>query len=239
MVEFRPEHERMLWSLPATGSAFKKVYYDPNLGRQVSIFIPAEDIICRTAQQRWILATASRTSCARPRTRSSSFSKQAFTATLSCLTPKDPSDIQKAKDKETGFSDMNDDRYTLYECHVDLDLEGLKTKKMGEPTGIMLPYVVTLIKGTNDVLSFAATGRKMTHSNSSASTLCTTNISRVLELTASGFSILSEALLNPLPSLMRQLIDAGTLLTCPVDSRLAACASREMTRPSHPENSET
>jgi hypothetical protein len=58
MKEFRPEHERMLWSLPATGSAFKKVYYDPNLGRQVSMFVPAEDIILPTARLTWTLATA-------------------------------------------------------------------------------------------------------------------------------------------------------------------------------------
>jgi len=63
------------------------------------------------------------------------------------------SDIQKAKDKETGFSDINDDRYTLYECHVDLDLKGFEDEEDGEATGIMLPYVVTLIKGTNDVLA--------------------------------------------------------------------------------------
>jgi hypothetical protein len=86
MTEYRAEHERMLWSLPATGSAFKKVYYDPNLGRQVSMFIPAEDMYLPYGTTD--LDTCYRITHVMRKTKNeiSSFSKQAFTLTLSCLT---------------------------------------------------------------------------------------------------------------------------------------------------------
>ncbi len=154
MVEFRPEHERMLWSLPATGSAFKKVYYDPSLGRQVSIFIPAEDIILPYGTTE--MDTCYRITHVMRKTKNEIMKLQqaGFYRDIDLSEPdKSISDIQKAKDKETGFSDINDDRYTLYECHVDLDLKGFEDEEDGEATGIMLPYVVTLIKGTNDVLA--------------------------------------------------------------------------------------
>jgi hypothetical protein len=126
MHEFRPEHERMLWSLPATGSAFKKVYYDPSLGRQVSIFIPAEDILLPYGTSN--IQTCYRLTHVMRKTKNEIVKLQqaGFYLDVELGEPDHATDeINKAKDKETGFSDLNDDRFTLYECHVDLDLEGL------------------------------------------------------------------------------------------------------------------
>ena len=153
MKEFRPEHERMLWSLPATGSAFKKVYYDPNLGRQVSMFIPAEDIILPYGTTD--MDTCYRVTHVMRKTKNEIVKLQNAGFYRDIELP-DPSrareDIQMAKDRETGFSDLNDERYTLYECHVDLELEGFEdVDEEGDETGIMVPYVVTLIKGTHIV----------------------------------------------------------------------------------------
>ena len=121
MPEYRPEHERMLWSLPATGSAFKKVYYDPSLGRQVSMFIPAEDMILPYGATD--LDTCYRVTHVMRKTENEIIKLQqaGFYRDIELPEPdKSKTDIQQAKDKETGFNDINDDRYTLYESHVDL-----------------------------------------------------------------------------------------------------------------------
>lgn len=154
MREFRPEQERMLWSLPATGSAFKKVYFDPSLGRQVSVFIPAEDIILPYGTTD--LDTCYRLTHVMRKTKNEILKLQqaGFYRDMELPDPgKEQDNIKKAKDKETGFSDLNDDRYTIYEVHADLDLPGFEDEEDGEPTGIALPYVVTMIKGSNDVLA--------------------------------------------------------------------------------------
>ena len=217
MVEFRPEHERMLWSLPATGSAFKKVYYDPSLGRQVSMFIPAEDIILPYGTTD--LDTCHRITHVMRKTKNEIIKLQqaGFYRDIELSdAPKDRTDIQKAKDKETGFNDLNDDRYTLYECHVDLDLEGYEDKDdSGDKTGIMLPYVVTLIKGTNDVLSIRRNWLeddllrlKRQHF---------VHYQYIPGFGAYGFGLfhLIGGYAKSATSLMRQLVDAGTLSNLP------------------------
>jgi hypothetical protein len=144
MQEFRPEHERMLWSLPATGSAFKKVYYDPSIGRQTSIFIPAEDILLP-------YGTSDIQSCYRVthvmrKTKNEIMELQqaGFYCDVDIGSPDRAIDeINKAKDKETGFADLNDERFTLYESHVKLCIKDdplCDKDDDGEPTGIALPY---------------------------------------------------------------------------------------------------
>ena len=155
MVEFRPEHERMLWSLPATGSAFKKVYYDPNIERQISLFVPAEDIILPYGTTE--LSSCQRITHRMRKTENEIIKLQqaGFYADVELGEPtKFKSDIQERKDKESGLSASYDDRYELYECHIDLDLPGFEDKDDdGEPTGIALPYVVTMLRGTNEILA--------------------------------------------------------------------------------------
>ena len=216
MVEFRPEHERMLWSLPATGSAFKKVYYDPNLGRQVSIFIPAEDIILPYGTTE--MDTCYRITHVMRKTKNEILKLQqaGFYRDVDLSEPdKSISDIQKAKDKETGFSDINDDRYTLYECHVDLDLKGFEDEDDGEPTGIMLPYVVTIIKGTNEVLAIRRNWEEDDPLKLKRQHFV--HYQYIPGFGAYGFGLfhLIGGFAKSATSLMRQLIDAGTLANLP------------------------
>ena len=216
MVEFRPEHERMLWSLPATGSAFKKVYYDPNLGRQVSIFIPAEDIILPYGTTE--MDTCYRITHVMRKTKNEILKLQqaGFYRDIDLSEPdKSISDIQKAKDKETGFSDLNDERYTLYECHVDLDLKGFEDEEDGEQTGIMLPYVVTLIKGTNDLLAFRRNWEEDDPLKLKRQHFV--HYQYIPGFGAYGFGLfhLIGGFAKSATSLMRQLIDAGTLANLP------------------------
>jgi hypothetical protein len=217
MREFRPEHERMLWSLPATGSAFKKVYYDPNLGRQVSIFIPAEDIILPYGTTD--LDTCYRLTHVMRKTKNEILKLQqaGFYRDIELPDPsKDQDNIKQAKDKETGFSDLNDERYTLYECHVDLVLEGDEDKDDdGEPTGIMKPYVFTLIKGSNDVLSIRRNWEQ-------DDPLCLKRQHFVHYQYIPGFGAYGFGLFHLIggyarsaTSIMRQLVDAGTLSNLP------------------------
>jgi hypothetical protein len=217
MQEFRPEHERMLWSLPATGSAFKKVYYDPSLGRQVSIFIPAEDVILPYGVSD--LNTCYRLTHVMRKTENEiiKLQKAGFYRDIDLPDPeKSQDDIKKAKDKETGFNDINDDRYTIYECHVDLDIDGLNDEdEDGEPTGIALPYVVTLLKGTNEVLSIRRNWKEDDDYRQKRQHFV--HYQYIPGFGAYGFGLfhLIGGFAKSATSIMRQLIDAGTLSNLP------------------------
>ena len=217
MREFRPEHERMLWSLPATGSAFKKVYFDPNLGRQVSMFIPAEDIILPYGTTD--LDTCYRLTHVMRKTKNEIIKLQqaGFYRDIELPDPsKEQDNIKKAKDKETGFSDLNDERYTLYECHVDLVLEGDEDKDdAGEPTGVMQPYVITLIKGSNDVLSIRRNWNQDDPLRLKRQHFV--HYQYIPGFGAYGFGLfhLIGGYAKSATSLMRQLVDAGTLSNLP------------------------
>ena len=218
MVEFRAEHERMLWSLPATGSAFKKVYFDPSLGRQVSMFIPAEDIILPYGATD--LDTCHRVTHVMRKTKNEIIKLQQSGFYLDDVELSDPTreqtDIQKAKDKETGFSDLNDERYILLECHVDLDLEGYEDEdEDGEKTGIMLPYVVTIIKGTNDILSIRRNWKE--DDDLKLKRQHFVHYQYIPGFGAYGFGLfhLIGGFAKSATSLMRQLVDAGTLSNLP------------------------
>jgi hypothetical protein len=217
MREFRPEHERMLWSLPATGSAFKKVYYDPNLGRQVSMFVPAEDIILPYGTTD--LDTCYRLTHVMRKTKNEILKLQesGFYRDVDLGEPdKNKSDIQQAKDKETGFSDLNDDRYTLYEVHADLDIPGYEdTNSDGEETEIGLPYVITFIKGTNDVLAIRRNWEPDDELRLKRQHFV--HYQYIPGFGAYGFGLfhLIGGFAKSATSIMRQLIDAGTLSNLP------------------------
>jgi hypothetical protein len=217
MKEFRPEHERMLWSLPATGSAFKKVYYDPNLGRQVSMFVPAEDILLPYGTTD--MDTCYRLTHVMRKTKNDIIKLQqaGFYRDIDLGDPtREQTNIEKAKDKETGFSDLNDDRYVLMECHVDLDLKGFEDKDDdGEPTGIALPYVITIIKGTNDVLSIRRNWREDDELHLKRQHFV--HYQYVPGFGAYGFGLfhLIGGFAKSATSIMRQLVDAGTLSNLP------------------------
>ena len=217
MKEFRPEIERMLWSLPATGSAFKKVYFDPNLGRQVSMFIPAEDILLPYGTTD--LDTCYRLTHVMRKTKNEIIKLQqaGFYRDIDLPDPgKEQDNIKKAKDKETGFSDLNDDRYTIYEVHADLDLPGFKDMdEDDEPTGIALPYVVTMIKGSNDVLAIRRNWNEDDKLRLKRQHFV--HYQYIPGFGAYGFGLfhLIGGFAKSATSIMRQLIDAGTLSNLP------------------------
>jgi len=155
MYEYRPEHEKMLWSLPLAGSAFKKVDYDPSKGRQVAVFIPAEDIVVPYGATS--LETAERVTHVMRKTENEVLKLQeaGFYSDVELGEPgHELDDIEKQKAEEQGMSAIQDDRYRILEMHVDLDLPGFEhTDKKGRPTGIALPYVVTVEKGTGTILA--------------------------------------------------------------------------------------
>ena len=155
MHEYRPEHEKMLWNLPITGSAFKKVYYDPSLGRQVAVFIPAEDIVAPYGASS--IERAERVTHVMRKTKNDLIKLQdaEFYRDIDLGDPTgELDDIEKQKAEEQGMTAIQDERYRLLEINVDLDLKGFEdTNKRGEKTGIALPYVVTVEKGTGKVLA--------------------------------------------------------------------------------------
>jgi hypothetical protein len=155
MQEYRPEHEKLLWNLPLAGSAFKKIYYDPSIGRQVAMFIPAEDIVVPYGASS--LERAERVVHVMRKTENE-VKKLQEAGFYSDVDLGDPSseldDIEKQKAEEMGMSAVQDERFRILEMHVDLDLKGYEHKgEDGKPTGIALPYVVTVEKGTQKILA--------------------------------------------------------------------------------------
>jgi hypothetical protein len=217
MPEYRPEHERMLFNLGLAGSAFKKVYYDPSMGRQVSMFIPAEDIILPYGTTD--LDNCYRLTHVMRKTKNEIVKLQQAGFYLDIDLPepsRDKDEIKQAKDKETGFSDLNDDRYTIYEVHVDLDLKGFEDlDDEGEPTGIALPYVMTMIKGTNDVLAIRRNWNEDDDLRLKRQHFV--HYQYIPGFGAYGFGLfhLIGGFAKSATSIMRQLIDAGTLSNLP------------------------
>jgi hypothetical protein len=217
MVEYRPEHEKMLWNLPIAGSAFKKVYFDPALDRQVSMFIPAEDVILPYGTSEMSLAPRITHRMRKSENEIKRLINAEFYRDVELGDPsKQLDDIQKAKDKETGFSADHDDRFQLLEIQVELDLEGFEHKdENGEETGIALPYIVTLLKDTKEVLAIRrnwkeedATHQKRQHM---------VHYQYIPGFGAYGFGLihLIGGATKSATSITRQLVDAGTLSNLP------------------------
>ena len=149
MPEYRPEHERMLFNLGLAGAAFKKVYFDPNLDRQVSLFVPAEELIIPygAASAR----TAERVTHIMRKTKNDILKLQVagFYREVELGEPQIfHSDVEKKKAEEQGYSINDDERYQIFEINVELDLPGFESDD-----GVAIPYIVTVDRGTNKVLS--------------------------------------------------------------------------------------
>ena len=155
MPEYRPEHERMLWGLGLAGNAFKKVYYDTTLARQVSIFVPAEDIVVPYGASN--LETAQRVTHVMRKTKNEMRKLQVsgFYRDVDIGDPSyDLEEVEKKIAEKMGFDATSDDRYKILEMHVDLDIEGYEDKdEKGKKTEIAIPYVVTIDKGSASILS--------------------------------------------------------------------------------------
>ena len=154
MPEYRPEHERMLWGLGLAGNAFKKVYYDPALERQVSIFVPAEDMVVPYGASN--LETAERITHVMRKTKQEvhNLQEMGFYKDVELGEPNyDLDEVEKKIAEQMGFDATNDDRYKILEMNVNLDLQGYEDKDGNRKTGIALPYIVTIDKGTSEVLA--------------------------------------------------------------------------------------
>lgn len=155
MVEYRPEQERMLLSVALSGNAFKKIYFDPSLNRQTAVYIPAEDLIVPYGATN--LETAERVTHRMRKTENELIRLQAagFYRDVDLGTPVRVIDeVEKQKAADQGFNATTDNRFQILEMHVDLDLENYEDKDAdGKPTGIALPYVVTIEKGTSTILA--------------------------------------------------------------------------------------
>ena len=232
MVEYRPEHERMLYSLGLAGSAFKKVYFDPSMDRQVALYIPAEDMVVPYGASN--LETAERVTHIMRKTKNDVVKLQdaGFYRNVELGEPVTfTTDIEEQKAKESGFSINDDDRYTLYEIHADLILDevdqpererprgmGLargEERKEGEALQIALPYVVTLEQGTGTVLAIRRNWNP-------DDPLKLKRQHFVHYVYVPGFGFYGLGLIHIIggyaragTSIIRQLVDAGTLSNLP------------------------
>jgi hypothetical protein len=211
MVEYRSEHERMLYSLGLAGSAFKKVYFDPNMGRQVSIYIPAEDVIVPYGASH--LETAERVTHVMRKTKNEMMKLQAggFYREVELGEPQPyHSDIEEKKAEEGGFNLTDDNRYALYECHVEMNIPGVD-----DEDDLPKPYVVTIERGSGEVLS-------VRRNYEESDELTMKNQFFVHYPYVPGFGFYGLGLIHIIggysragTSLIRQLVDAGTLSNLP------------------------
>jgi hypothetical protein len=216
MPEYRPEHEKMLWSLALAGSAFKKVYYDPSLGRPVSMFIPAEDIVVPFGASD--LRSAPRITHIMRKTQNEVRKLQhaGFWRDVDLGEPSTVlSEVEKRKAEEEGMSATMDDRYRILEMHVELDLPGFEDTDKNGPTEIALPYVVTIDESTNKILAIRRNWYE-------EDPLKLKRMHFVHYPYIPGFGFYGFGLIHLVgafaksgTSLIRQLVDAGTLSNLP------------------------
>ena len=216
MKEYRPEHERMLWGLGLSGNAFKKVYFDPHLDRQVSLFVPAEDIVVPYGASD--LASAERVTHVMRKTENELRRLQVagFYRDIDIGEPMNTLDeVEKKIAEKLGFRATTDDRYKILEMHVDLDLPGYEHEEDGKPTGIALPYVVTIEKGSNKVLAIRRNWEPDDKTYQRRQHFVHYGYVPGFGFYCFGLIHLVGAFAKSGTSLIRQLVDAGTLSNLP------------------------
>jgi len=221
MVEYRPEHERMLWGLGLSGNAFKKVYYDPSLQRQVSLFVPAEDVVVPYGASS--LETAGRVTHVMRKTPNEVKKLQAagFYREVDLPDPTDTFDeVEKKIAEQMGFSATTDDRHKLLEAHIDLDLASYDAAddKVDEETtkaGIAVPYVVTIDKASSTILAIRRNWKPDDPTQQKRNHFVHYAYIPGFGFYAFGLIHLIGAFAKSGTSIIRQLVDAGTLSNLP------------------------
>lgn len=211
MPEYRPEHERMLYSLGLAGSAFKKVYFDPGIGRQVAMFIPAEDLIIPYGASNVMSSERVTHTMRKTKNEIRKLQVSGFYLDVDLGEPTSiHSDIEKKKAEDQGFSLTDDDRYQVLESHVDYDLPGYE-----DPDGIALPYVITIDRASTKVLAIRRNWKKGGEVKLKRNHF-------VQYTYIPGFGVYGLGLIHIIggyaragTSLIRQLVDAGTLSNLP------------------------
>ncbi len=239
MEEFDPDTDQMLYYLPLTGSTFKKVYFDPTKQRAVSKFVPAEDLIVPyTASD---LRTAERVTHIVRMTENEVRKMQVAGIYRDVeLSASDDSEdegtIQGRANELTGIRpNYSDDVYTLYEIHVDLDLEGFEDiGPDGEDTGIKLPYIVTLDEASGEILSIVRSYREADPLKRRRQFF--THFKFLPGFGFYGFGLLHTigGLSRAATSILRQLIDAGTLSNLPAGFKARGVRIRNDDEPLSP-----
>jgi hypothetical protein len=221
MKEYEPEFDQMLFYLPLSGSTFKKVYYDETLGRAVSQFIPAEDLVvpysATSLEDAEAIVHVLRVSA-------NDLRKQqvnGFYRDIELLPADDGTSTNDIKDKEKQLegitkSEYSDEVFTLLECHVNLDLEGFEDKDQdGEPTGIKLPYIVTLEEGSKEVLSVKRNWDAQDVKKEKKQYFVHFKFLPGFGFYGFGLIQMIGGLSRTATSALRQLLDAGTLSNLP------------------------
>ena len=211
MPEYRPEHERMLWGLGLAGNAFKKVYYDPSLKRQVSLFVPAEDVVVPYGASS--LQSSPRVTHVMRKTKNELKKLQVsgFYRDIDIGEPEHSiEEIEKKIAEKMGFSATEDDRFKLLEMQVDLDLEGYE-----DPDGIALPYIVTLERGTGEILAIRRNWQPDDDTKQKRQHFVHYGYIPGFGFYCFGLIHLIGAYAKSGTMLLRQLVDAGTLANLP------------------------
>jgi|TARA_R110000751_G_scaffold92266_2_gene180671 hypothetical protein len=218
MTEYRSETEKMLFSLPLAGSAFRKVYYDPNLGRPCSMFVPAEDFVVSYGAPD--LTTCERATHVMKRSKNEVRKLQVSGFYLDVELPSpspDTGEIERKYNELTGDSanyDM-DSRHTILEIQADLDLPGFEDTEKGEETGIALPYVVSIDKSSRTVLAIRRNWYEDDPLKIKREHFVHYQYMPGLGFYGFGLIHLIGGLAKSATSLLRQLVDAGTLSNLP------------------------
>jgi hypothetical protein len=217
MKEYRPEHERMLWGLGLSGNAFKKIYFDPNLDRQASIFVPSEDMVVPYGASD--LESAERVTHVMRKTDNELRKLQVagFYQDIDLGEPNNTLDeVEKKIAEKLGFKATSDSRYKLLEMHVNLDLPGFEHQdKDGMDTGIALPYVVTLEKGSSQILSIRRNWQPDDETYAKRQHFVHYGYVPGFGFYCFGLIHLIGAFAKSGTSIIRQLVDAGTLANLP------------------------
>jgi hypothetical protein len=211
MPEYRPEHERMLFNLGLAGAAFKKVYFDPSLGRQVSIFVPAEDVIIPYGATSAMDAQRVTHLMRKTKNDIRKLQVEGFYRDIDLGDPVQiHTDVEKAKAKDQGYSLTDDDRYQVAEIQVDYDLPGYEDKD-----GIALPYIITIDRGTSKVLAIRRNWQPDDKKKLKRQHFVQYTYIPGFGAYGFGFIHLIGGYARAGTSLIRQLVDAGTLSNLP------------------------
>jgi hypothetical protein len=216
MTEYRPEHERMLWGLGLAGNAFKKVYYDPSLERQVSMYIPAEDLVVPYGASD--LESAERVTHVMRKTGNELRKLQVagFYRDVDLGEPShDLEEVEKKIAEKMGFNATTDNRFKILEMHVDLDLEGYEDEQDGEQTGIAVPYVVTIERSTQTILSIRRNWNPDDDTKQKRQHFVHYGYVPGFGFYHFGLIHLIGAFAKSGTMILRQLVDAGTLANLP------------------------
>jgi len=238
MPEYEPEFDQMLFNLPLAGSAFKKVYYDFNLGRCVSKFVPAEDLIVPYSANSLEEADTIMHIVKMPANEMRKMQVSGFYLDIELGSPAyNEDDIKESKNDLEGTSGTSKDEvFTIIECHTELDLDGFQdmNPQTGEPTEIKLPYVVTVDEGTGKVLSIRRNFDAQDPTRRRKDYFVHFKFLPGLGFYGFGLIHMIGGLSRTATAALRQLLDAGTLSNLPAGFKMRGIRVRDEAQPLQP-----